>query len=158
MTFCIGQDTDTPFATRVRGMTSENFLACVSMCFENLLQALHRADAVFNFVQKYIERTYGDESSTGGIIHDVMDTPRSKAPKQVVKLSLEEQDLVLSLNKSCKTSCCELAQRSLTQLLSLRKDANSKVYTHSLAFVYIYIYIYIYTYIHALVLTLNDIF
>ena len=138
-------------------MTSENFLACVSMCFENLLQALHRSDAVFNFVQKYIEREYGNDK-TG---HDKQDQSSSKVnmdeslsdkvssivPEDMVnispmssrdeinskikslpRLTLDEQDLILSLNKSCKTSCCELAQRSLSQLLSLRKDANAKVH------------------------------
>ena len=33
-----GSETDTPFATRVRGMPSDSFLSCLSMCFENLLQ------------------------------------------------------------------------------------------------------------------------
>ena len=120
-------------------MTSENFLACVSMCFENLLQALHRSDAVFNFIQKYLERLKGnkEESRVEGHVCDVSTLSPSSSydestntvsfSRELPKLSLDEQDLILALNKSCKTSCCELAQRSLTQLLSLRKDANAKV-------------------------------
>ena len=150
------------------------------MCFENLLQALHRSDAVFNFVQKYIEREYGndktgrdnqgqssskvnmDELSSDKISSIVPGDMVNISPmssrdennakiKPVPRLTSDEQDLILSLNKSCKTSCCELAQRSLSQLLSLRKDANAKVYSINTS-TYMNLYIYMHAYIYVLFL------
>ena len=39
-----------PFAQRVRNMTNENFLSCLSMCFEHLSQALSRASSIHIFI------------------------------------------------------------------------------------------------------------
>ncbi len=111
-----GADADTPFATRVRGMPSESFLACLSMCFENLLQALQRCESVYLFVERKLSQPD--------------DLPGPAAPGSA------DHDVILSLNKSCKTSCCELAQRSLSQLISLRKDANAKLSVEKMKFMW----------------------
>ena len=115
-----GSDADTPFAMRVRSMTNENFLLCLSSCFENLLQALHRCDSVYQFVAASLENK--SSKSTAEEFSEFAGQPSASTRK-----TAEDLDVTLSLNKSCKTSCCELAQRSLSQLISLRKDATSKL-------------------------------
>ena len=141
-----GPEADTPFATRVRGMTSDNFLACLSMCFENLLQALQRCESVYNFISSFIEGKFVHSSSKSEVEATTATEIASDAvidgqsgndndrigsgnaiAVNLTAIGSEDQDVILSLNKSCKTSCCELAQRSLSQLISLRKDANSKL-------------------------------
>ena len=41
--------------------------------------------------------------------------------------TVEDRETLLALSRSCKTASCELAQKSLTQLISLRRDANAKL-------------------------------
>ena len=53
-----GTDSDTPFAIRVKSMSNENFLSCLSMCFENLLLALQRCESVYNFISSAVEVKY----------------------------------------------------------------------------------------------------
>jgi hypothetical protein len=124
-----GPDADTPFAIRVRSMNNENFLLCLSSCFENLLQALHRCDSVYQFVAASLENKYSNTQQSGDMRDDIDigDAKPSAFRRSSGMKSAEDLDVTLSLNKSCKTSCCELAQRSLSQLISLRKEATAKL-------------------------------
>lgn len=124
-----GPDADTPFAMRVRSMSNENFLLCLSSCFENLLQALHRCDSVYQFVAASLENKYSSKQQLDDVRDDtdIGDTTSSAMRRSSGIKSAEDLDVTLSLNKSCKTSCCELAQRSLSQLISLRKEATAKL-------------------------------
>ena len=136
-----GTDSDTPFAIRVKSMSNENFLSCLSMCFENLLLALQRCESVYNFISSAVEVKYSKSelnttttldaskiSSSSSNSNSNSSNSNSSSNNDLSSASKSEAlEVTLSLNKSCKTSCCELAQRSLSQLISLRKEANSKL-------------------------------
>lgn len=159
----------TPFAQRVRGMSSENFLSCISMCFEHVLIALTRAESVRKFteliltkhshiVPEKVQDLYLDTSryqsnenvsnlaskkdpiadtgsqdvtGTGNIVSSIDIGTGTSGPT-----ILAATEAMVALSKSCMSTACDLAQRSIAQLLSLRKESTSKMTVDKMKFLW----------------------
>lgn len=85
---------DTPFAQRVRGMGSEDFLSALSFCVENLLLSLQRTSSVNIVICRSIRETSSE---------------------------------VIEQSKQCVTAACNLAQRSISQLLKIRRESTVRL-------------------------------
>ena len=107
-----GGENDTPFAQRVREMPDESFLYAISLCFEQLLNALKRCENVHNFIElkaKTVDDTKEDE--------EIEESVKSTT-------SNNNNNNVIDTSRLCLTSSCDVAQRSIQQLLSLRRESN----------------------------------
>jgi vacuolar protein sorting-associated protein 54 len=91
-------DEDAPIAGKVRDMDDASFISCIAMSLENLTLAIQRATRV----------------------HRILDNQEKFDNKGIGSTSLE-------ISKSCVNASCELAQRSVAQLLGLRKERNAKM-------------------------------
>ncbi len=98
---------DTPFTQRVKDMPIDSFLSCLTLCFEQLLSALHKSEAVHTYTEQFI--------------HSV------DANEQEVTLSKEAVENLVILSRSCVNSCCDLSQRSIQQLLTIRRDSTTRL-------------------------------
>jgi hypothetical protein len=128
----------TPFAQRVRGMVSENFLACLSMCYESLIQTIARASSVHIFLcdafndedlltfrqqmtkpseskNEIKPLTLENGSCNGGHDHS--------QPEEMSNQSEQEKLFVLGSSATLLINTCEQAQKSVCQLLQMRKDS-----------------------------------
>ena len=170
---------DTPFAQRVKEMSHDNFLSCLSMSYEHLLLALSRSERVEAFILFTLRKTHnlhdadvdnsGDKqpapsfaegadarvavesvnvSSTGGDTADA-DTPSSSSPSTSTTsaaasasttksraANANNSSLIIALSKSCLAAACDLGQRSVAQLLGLRRDANARMGLEKMKFLW----------------------
>jgi len=108
-----------PFISRVKGMPNEHFLSCLFMTYEHLLLALGRASCVHEFLLQNMPS--GSGSGSGG---DKDDEAQQQA------------EAVRALSKSCVTTALDLSQRSVAQLLNLRKDSISKLPVEKMKFLW----------------------
>jgi len=162
------------FSQRVKEMTADNFLSCLSMCFENVLLSLTRAEVFHRFVEASLLRlschnTMGSTANATGstmasAMSNTMGSPVVSIYSQVRQntnpnpksdgvdednnsssvansamgidgeVSAEniggstsgEVGGLIAASKSCLSAACELAQRSIAQLLTLRKDTTAR--------------------------------
>lgn len=147
---------NTPFAQRVRAMSSENFLSCISMCFEHVLIALRRSNSVHKFVESTLARHVSDVPGKVQALY-APSPPPTIDPVESTTLPATGQDAsatvgtgltpiatagsaatqaMIVLSKSCLTTACDLAQRSIAQLLSLRKDSASRMTVDKMKFLW----------------------
>jgi len=196
----------TPFGQRVKGMTTEHFLSCLSISFEQVRMALERCNSVHGEIESVIREvcraerveqqeqrrltgTDGDAPVTdvpqprggeeGGVSlpsvtsesnlmsgvsankiahsgNGSSSDPSSPPPpppsisSQLVdpgagggqEVNVEVAELpdhyneIVKASQSCLQSCCELAQRSLTQLLSLRREQTAKLPLEKMKFLW----------------------
>ncbi len=110
-------NSEQPFAKRIRAMPMDQFLSCVIICFEQLLQALERAHVVHVYMLKSLDNENKAESS-----EDSTNTSHNLA---ATKVSNEEG--LHELSKTCLISACDIAQRALSQLLLMRKADASRL-------------------------------
>ena len=127
------------FSQRVREMSADSFLSCLAMCYEHVLLSLARAELFHRFIESSLLRlSVTDDSilektdknghiigkldskliekeSNSGIISGARDKGKEK-----------ELDTLVEISKGCLSAACELAQRSISQLLTLRKETTSK--------------------------------
>lgn len=124
-------DTNTPFAARVREMTNENFLSCLSMCYENVLIALRKAETVHQFIDsKLTDYQASIDSNEDTLSINQVEGNNDAIVKGNTKELSEQKSLVTAmiiLSKSCLSTACELSQRSIVQLLSLRKESYGRM-------------------------------
>ena len=142
---------DTPFAQRVRGMNSEDFLSALSMCIENLLSSLQRTASVHTAIMNI-----SAAASTVSVVTATISTHSSKSAKRMESSSsldsdsngqngnLEEENsnisnnlmspLSLELSRECVIAACDLAQRSISQLLKIRRDNTSRLALEKMKF------------------------
>lgn len=144
-------DLDTPFAQRVREMSNDNFLSCLSMCYEHVTLALMKASTFHKFLDSQMQedhRKLSQEEINGLSVEQLgleIDSPNissdnlaglstsngsSKQQKGNMKFK-EDKGVILRknmiiLSKNSLAAAADLAQRSITQLINLRKEANSK--------------------------------
>lgn len=95
---------DGKFAEQIRGMPIDAFLSCILICFENLLRAVDRACKV----NEYMTAT--------------LFTPSDSGAEGVELLSNMK-----TLSETCVMSSCDVAQRALGQLLTLKKDDMARI-------------------------------
>jgi hypothetical protein len=159
-------NSNTPFKLRVQEMSVEHFLSCLSMCFEHVLLSLVKANLFHQFIDKNIHDTMiaaaaattttmmmtsrashdGDSgdvvdesgagaSSTSIMIHSENDTSSSIDAVS----SAELQDIhtsIRTVSKSCIHAVCELAQKSIAQLINIRKEINSRMAPDKMRFLW----------------------
>ncbi len=68
------------------------------MCFENLLQALQRADAVYVFVHSYMERVYSKKSAEASESDNLLDVATAQKSHSMGKalpaMSAEDNEVL----------------------------------------------------------------
>jgi vacuolar protein sorting-associated protein 54 len=128
----------TPFAQRVRGMVNENFLACLSMCYESLIQTVARAAAVHIFLcdafndedllALRLQMTKPAESECNAITENRVCNGHDQTPAD------QEKAIVLESSATLLKNACESTQKSVCQLLQMRKDWTSKMTIEQMKF------------------------
>ena len=106
---------DTPFTQRVKDMPIDSFLSCLTLCFEQLLSALHKSEAVHTYTEQFIHTVEANASNGSG------------SSEQEMNLSKEAVENLIMLSRSCVNSCCDLSQRSIQQLLTIRRDSTTRL-------------------------------
>ena len=86
----------------IKTMSASNFMSCLCMCFEQALSSLQRVDKVLVIIDAAVKAHLKEGSSADG-----------------VKLSI--------LSYECLFSGCELAEKLVAHVLSLRTEANLKL-------------------------------
>lgn len=94
---------DGKFAEQIRSMPVDAFLSCLLMCFENLLRAVDRACKVNEFMTASLFAA-GDPGEDGELLNNMK-----------------------TLSETCVMSSCDVVQRALAQLLSLKKDDMARI-------------------------------
>lgn len=112
----------TPFAQRVKEMGDDNFLSCLAMCFEHAILALTRSERVDRFIEKALKKPL---KPVNGETHAV-DTSTATAASSAL----------LILSKSCLATACDLAQRSVAQLLALRREGTARISMEKMKFMW----------------------
>ena len=148
-----------PFAQRVKEMSHDSFLSCLSMSYEHLLLALQRAKRVERFIVVALQRTSqnnncnssNDGSREGGVGDDTIaasdetmiavaadpsfDTPTPSSSSSSSSSSTHLSSVV-GLSKSCLLAACDLGQRSVAQLLGLRRETNARMGLEKMKFLW----------------------
>lgn len=160
-----------PFAQRVKEMSHDSFLSCLSMSYEHLLLALQRAQRVERFIVIALQRTsnnstssdrgregdgdavaaapppHNDENMAGMIPVNATTTDdqsldatttnnSSTSSSSSSSSSSTHLSSVVNLSKSCLLAACDLGQRSVAQLLGLRRDANARMGLEKMKFLW----------------------
>lgn len=104
------------------------------MCYENVLIALNKAENVHRFLENklisYDSKTNEESSHVQSITSKVIsDSNNSKNQSGNVSNSSVSSNIqsLLALSKSCFITACDLSQKSISQLLSLRKDSYHRI-------------------------------
>ena len=109
---------DTPFAQRVKEMGDDNFLSCLAMCFEHAIMALTRSERVDRFIEGALKKLDLENTS--------VQNPSTAA----------NSTALLALSKSCLATACDLAQRSVAQLLALRREGTARISMEKMKFMW----------------------
>jgi vacuolar protein sorting-associated protein 54 len=180
---------DNSFSSKVRNMTNENFLSCLQMCLESLLQALRRSVAVHVFLcQVYAKIPHstapatnstpgdkfddedglqeqdgdgdcdGDEDEEGtGEKNKCKDMDKDKdrdrqggqgqtdCDADAVAQIIAAQLWAVERSGAILTSISELAQKSICQLLLMRKESNAKLPLDQMKFLWDMVLNFVYT-------------
>ena len=121
-------ENETPFAQRVREMPDESFLYAISLCFEQLLNALKRCDSVHDFIESKAKKV--DDSSNEKVEDEESvksnrgNNNNNSSNNSSSNSNNSSLDNVVNTSRLCLTSACDVAQRSIQQLLSLRRESN----------------------------------
>ena len=135
-------DDNTPFAQRVKEMGDDNFLSCLAMCFEHAILALTRSGRVDRLIESALKRTSSsmevmDADSPGLPSPPIISTSDTAAVATALALaSASTPASLLALSKSCLATACDLAQRSIAQLLALRRDATARISVEKMTFMW----------------------
>uniref|UniRef100_A0A7S3M365 Vacuolar protein sorting-associated protein 54 C-terminal domain-containing protein n=1 Tax=Spumella elongata TaxID=89044 RepID=A0A7S3M365_9STRA len=138
---------ETPFAQKVREMKADNFLSCLSMCFEHVMVSVQKANLFHQFIETHLNANIGTFEASIAESAEVnnktdhsaeANTPSTVSPE--ARIHTEEYKQVqlnmISMSKTCLTAACDLAQRSISQLINLRKDANAKLNPEKMKFMW----------------------
>ena len=142
-------DDNTPFAQRVKEMGDDNFLSCLAMCFEHAISALTRSGRVDRLIESALKRTSSSLEVTDADLPlpglsspaipspAIISTPDAAAvATAIVSASASTPASLLALSKSCLATACDLAQRSIAQLLALRRDATARISVEKMTFMW----------------------
>ena len=135
-------DDNTPFAQRVKEMGDDNFLSCLAMCFEHAILALTRSGRVDRLIESALKRTSSKLEVTDADLPCLSSPPIISTPDTaavataLVSASASTPASLLALSKSCLATACDLAQRSIAQLLALRRDATARISVEKMTFMW----------------------
>jgi vacuolar protein sorting-associated protein 54 len=141
----------TPFAQRVRAMVNENFLACLSMCYESLIQTIGRAVAVHIFLHDAFNDEdvllLGQRKSSFSPRPNQTQSPTvvaaatgddaqvgAQSKDETEEFLSREKIFVLESSSNLLVNTCDLAQKSVCQLLQMRKDSTGKMTIEQMRF------------------------
>ncbi len=96
------------FSGQVHSMSAGQFLSCLLMCFDNLLSAITRAQKVHHFITLSLSESGVEKSATEEIGASLLENTRT-------------------LSQTCLVSACDVAQRALAQLLSMKKSDLARI-------------------------------
>lgn len=147
----IGLESSVPYIQRVREMSADSFLGCLLMAYEHLLLALERAADFHAFFSLKINQ-FSDSTVSPVMLEERLDSDlkfgsdsgcKSEDVKSEFKISLDTAKFLADQSKSCLSAACDVAQKSVAQLLSIRKENNARLpyatmkqlWENSLAFV-----------------------
>lgn len=139
---------------RVRNMTADNFIACITMVFEHVIMALRRSQRVHLFMKSaLLEETLdslapagaaaGAAASEGNhnahtphkhadLTHNVHDRLANATLSSPISSSLAsatngtDRTALVNISKDCLIKASNLAQQSIQQLLGFRKENHMK--------------------------------
>jgi hypothetical protein len=112
-----GDGDSAPFdKDRIKSMPTDKFISCLIMCFENLISALERAHGVHNFIMSYIGYAENDNNNNN---NNNNNNDRAFDANQAENLK--------NLSHTCLIAACDMSQRALAQLLSLKKNDMARV-------------------------------
>lgn len=140
---------DNSFSSKVRNMSNENFLSCLQMCLESLLQSLKRSVTVHVFIcQVYAKNPtfisppmdsetrskllskdsdVDDDEDDENIQHVNEKIEEIENDEVALAELVESQHWAIERSGSILISVAELAQKSICQLLLMRKESNAKL-------------------------------
>eukprot|EP01039_Chlorochromonas_danica_P009435 gene9435-10424_t len=150
----IGLESSVPYIQRVREMSADSFLGCLLMAYEHLLLALERASDFHAFFSLKINQ-FSDSTVSPVVLEERFDSDfkfgsnsqlsgsKSEDVKSEFKISLDTAKFLADQSKFCLSAACDVAQKSVAQLLSIRKENNARLpyatmkqlWENSLAFV-----------------------
>ena len=143
-----GATNETSFSDKVRSMTNENFLSCLQMSLESLLQSLRRSVAVHVFIcQVYAKEishsvASDDDEEVAKVDGDVTDEDKtSSLGADLVAAQL----WAVERSGSVLTSMSDLAQKSICQLLLMRKESTAKLPLDQMKFLWDMVLNFVYT-------------
>ena len=143
------------FSSKVRNMTNENFLSCLQMCLESLLKILQKSVSVHIFLCQ----NYSEDSSHSMEKEESADLEEDKENDEQADGENEEEqrddsgqdeghsDKLWAMERSgtVLTSISELAQKSICQLLLMRKESTAKLPLHQIKFLWEMVLHFVYT-------------
>jgi vacuolar protein sorting-associated protein 54 len=140
-------ESETPFTTRVKQMSNDNFLSCLSMCLDSILSALTRCSSVNGFIKTVILQSYSNNNSNNtddcsnktnssdifdDTINDII-TLQDNTTTNIINTELEN---TLKPCYECLTGACELSQKTICQLLVMRNDSNVRLPMQQMQFLW----------------------
>jgi vacuolar protein sorting-associated protein 54 len=140
---------DAVLSQRVRDMSAENFIACISVVFEHVLMSLRRSQRVQMFMENTLVEAVEDSGmnprvnlSRSGDDNDAIHATPKKPNKYTVAADKaaggatspkeHDKDMLVKLSKKCLHNASSLAQKSIGQLFTLRKDSSAAVKPESM--------------------------
>ena len=142
-----------PFVQRIREMSSEHFLSCLSMCFEHLTLSLKKAKLFHDFVSTSLvemlatamnsgdPRIKGEDSLLPTSLQASVSLDSSSGDVSFLSLYIEKfdeklQQEYLQMSKLTVQNVVEIIQKSIIQLINFRKDINSKFSIEKMIFLW----------------------
>jgi hypothetical protein len=99
-------ETDVPFARRVREISNEDFLFCLDLIFENVFLSLKKAENLHKFIENNLH------FNGLFIVVNNDDNFNNNEKNSNMNIAID--------NKDCLIAACEVAQKSIIQLINLR--------------------------------------
>ena len=96
------------FSVQVQSMSAGQFLSCLLICFDNLLRAITRAQKMHQFIISSLNQCDNGKNCAGEVDTPLLDNTRT-------------------LSQTCLVSACDVAQRALAQLLSMKKGDLARI-------------------------------
>lgn len=151
-----GGGMNTPYVQRIREMSTENFLACLSMSFEHIMTSLKKAEDFHSVLSRILSVKTSSSSSSeeanalvegegGGYgfeeeeeeEEDVTTLASSPAVAQAMrKLDAATKEKLVAFSKSVIQSACDVVQKNVSQLINYRRDINAKFEPYRMKFLW----------------------
>ena len=125
------------FVHKIKEMSDEHFIACLSMCYEHVLLSLNKALLFHEFLSSLLKKenereldgVNSGENQAGDLSSDnllpISPSRGCISPNQTSALDEGELSRLSILSKSIITAASELAQRNISQLINLRREQNA---------------------------------
>eukprot|EP01042_Synura_sphagnicola_P021713 gene21713-27619_t len=137
-----GGGMNTPYVQRIREMSTENFLACLSMSFEHIMTSLKKAEDFHSVLSRILSvKTSSSSEEANALVEgegggygfeeeeeeDVTTLASSPAVAQAMrKLDAATKEKLVAFSKSVIQSACDVVQKNVSQLINYRRDINAK--------------------------------